>query len=101
MGMALAGISQDFERAVLGVVGMNYSTLLPRSVDFDDYEAIFIPAYPSALDRTLLLSVIQMVWDRAEGVGLRPPRRRRPAARHAREDGADARRVRRLAGAAS
>jgi len=48
---------------------MNYSTLLPRSVDFDTYEAIFIPAYPSALDRTLLLSVIQMVWDRAEGSG--------------------------------
>ena len=69
MGMALAGISQDFERAVLGVVGMNYSTLLPRSVDFDTYEAIFIPAYPSALDRTLLLSVIQMMWDRAEGSG--------------------------------
>ncbi len=69
MGMALAGISQDFERAVLGVVGMNYSTLLPRSVDFADYEAIFIPAYPSALDRTLLLSVIQMVWDRTEGSG--------------------------------
>ena len=69
MGMALAGISQDFDRAVLGVVGMNYSTLLPRSVDFEDYEAIFIPAYPSALDRTLLLSVIQMVWDRTEGSG--------------------------------
>ncbi len=32
------------------------------------------------------------------GVGLRPPRRRRSTARHAREDGADARRVRRLAG---
>ena len=69
MGMALAGISQDFDRAVLGVVGMNYSTLLPRSVDFDTYEAIFIPAYPSALDRTLLLSVIQMPWDRTEGAG--------------------------------
>ena len=69
MGLALAGISQDFERAVLGVVGMNYSTLLPRSVDFATYEAIFVPAYPSALDRELLLSVIQMMWDRTEGSG--------------------------------
>ena len=98
MGLALAGMSQDFERAVLGVVGMNYSTLLPRSVDFDTYEAIFIPAYPSALDRTLLLSVIQMVWDRTEGSGYVRHVVSRSAARHAREDGADARRVRRLAG---
>ena len=36
---------------MLGVPGMNYSTLLPRSIDFDEYEAIFIPAYPSDLDR--------------------------------------------------
>jgi hypothetical protein len=69
MGMALAGLSTDFERAVLGVVGMNYSILLPRSVDFDTYEAIFIPSYPSALDRTLLISVVQMLWDRGEGAG--------------------------------
>ncbi len=69
MGLALAGISQDFDRAVLGVVGQNYSTLLPRSVDFDEYEAVFIPAYPNALDRELLLSAVQMLWDRAEGSG--------------------------------
>jgi hypothetical protein len=69
MGMALAGISQDFTRAVLGVVGQNYSTLLPRSIDFDTYEEIFIPSYPSNLDRELLLSVIQMEWDQAEGAG--------------------------------
>ncbi|MGB0113889.1 MAG: hypothetical protein WBP59_11760 [Ilumatobacteraceae bacterium] len=69
MGMALAGISQDFERAVLGVVGMNYSTLLPRSVDFDDFHLVFDPAYPSALDRALGLGVIQMLWDRTDGAG--------------------------------
>lgn len=69
MGIALAALSPDIERAVLGVVGMNYSTLLPRSVDFDAFETIFVPAYPSALDRALALGVIQMVWDRAEGAG--------------------------------
>jgi hypothetical protein len=67
--MALAGVSQDFTRAVLGVPGMNYSTLLPRSSDFTEYEAILKPAYPNALDRELLLSVIQMLWDRTEGAG--------------------------------
>ncbi len=69
MGLMLAAVSPDIERAVLGVPGMNYSLLLPRSVDFDDYEAVFAPAYPSDLDRTLVISLIQMLWDRGEGGG--------------------------------
>ena len=69
MGLMLAGVSPDFDRAVLGVPGMNYSMLLPRSVDFDTYEAIMTPAYPSTLDRMLIISLMQMLWDRAEGAG--------------------------------
>jgi hypothetical protein len=69
MGGMLAAVSPDIERAVLGVPGMNYGLLLPRSVDFDDYEAVFEPAYPSALDRTLILAVLQMLWDRGEAGG--------------------------------
>lgn len=55
MGMALVAISTDIERFVLGVVGMNYSTLLPRSVDFDAFEAIFVPANPDPVDRAVAL----------------------------------------------
>ncbi|MFN8020859.1 MAG: hypothetical protein U0Q03_04950 [Acidimicrobiales bacterium] len=69
MGMMLAAVSPDIERAVLGVVGMNYGLLLPRSVDFETYEAIMTPAYPSELDRLLIISVVQMLWDRGEGAG--------------------------------
>jgi hypothetical protein len=69
MGMALAAISTDVERFSLGVVGMNYSTLLPRSVDFDPFESIFIAAYPDAVDRAIALGVVQMLWDRTEGAG--------------------------------
>ncbi len=69
MGAMLAAVSPDIERAVLGVTGINYSLLLPRSVDFDTYEAIFKPAYPNDLDRTMILSVTQMLWDRGEGAG--------------------------------
>ncbi|MDO8362354.1 MAG: hypothetical protein Q7V88_05620 [Actinomycetota bacterium] len=69
MGLMLAAVSPDIERAVLGVPGMNYSLLLPRSVDFDTYEAIFEPAYPSDLDRLLILGATQMLWDRGEGGG--------------------------------
>jgi hypothetical protein len=48
---------------------MNYSTLLHRSVDFDPFFGLLAGAYPSALDRMLMLSVIQMLWDRGEGNG--------------------------------
>jgi hypothetical protein len=69
MGLMLAAVSPDIERAVLGVTGMNYSMLLPRSVDFDTYEAVMKPAYPSNLDRTLIFGIVQMLWDRGEGAG--------------------------------
>lgn len=69
MGLMLAAVSPDIERAVLGVPGMNYSMLLPRSVDFDDYEAVMRPAYPNDLDRMLIISIFQMLWNRGEGVG--------------------------------
>jgi len=69
MGLALSAISPDFERAVLGVVGMNYSTLLPRSVDFDGFEPTLVAAYPDPLDRALGTAAIQMLWDRTDGAG--------------------------------
>jgi hypothetical protein len=69
MGLMFAGVSTDIDRFVLGVAGMNYSLLLPRSVDFDTYEAIFDPAYPNEAERMLILSMAQMLWDRGEGAG--------------------------------
>ena len=69
LGGALTAISPDFTRASLGVPAMGYSTLLYRSVDFDTYEGFLDPAYPNALDRALLLSMSQMLWDRSEPNG--------------------------------
>jgi hypothetical protein len=69
MGGGLTAVAPDFERAVLGVPGMNYSTLLQRSVDFDAYAALIYPAYPTEIDRQLLLSTIQLLWDRGEANG--------------------------------
>jgi hypothetical protein len=69
MGGALTAIAADFTRAVLGVPGMNYSTLLRRSVDWDTYRAVYDPAYPDELDRTLGVNLIQMLWDRGEANG--------------------------------
>ncbi len=69
LGGAFAAISVDADRISLGVNGMNYSTLLTRSVDFATYSLIFNPAYPNELQRPLVLSIVQMLWDRAEANG--------------------------------
>jgi hypothetical protein len=69
MGGALTALAPDFQRAVLGVPGMNYSTLLQRSVDFDRYGAILYGGYPREIERQLWLAQIQLLWDRAESDG--------------------------------
>jgi hypothetical protein len=69
MGGALAAVAQDFTRAVLGVPGMNYSTMLRRSSNWNTYSAIFNPSYPDQTTRPLVLGLIQMLWDRAEANG--------------------------------
>jgi hypothetical protein len=77
-GGSLTAISPDINRAVLGVPGMNYSTLLRRSVDFDTYAKGDFGAdtdlglydnYPNELERPLVLALIQMLWDRSDPNG--------------------------------
>jgi hypothetical protein len=69
MGGALTAVTPDFTRASLGVPAMNYSVLLPRSVDFDPFAAVMYPSYPDELSRPLALDLIQMLWDRADPSG--------------------------------
>jgi hypothetical protein len=69
MGGAVTAIAQDWTRASLGVGGMNYSTLLNRSVDFDQYALVLRNAYPNALDQQLVFGIIQMLWDSGETSG--------------------------------
>lgn len=69
MGGALTAVAQDFTRSMLGVPAMNYSTLLNRSVDFDQFKIVFDNAYPDKLDQQLLFALMQMVWDRGEANG--------------------------------
>ncbi len=68
-GGALTAVEPDITRTVLYVPGMNYSTLLTRSVDFGDYSTILYPSYPDQSSRPLLLAMIQMMWDRGEPDG--------------------------------
>ena len=68
-GGALTAVEPDITRTVLYVPGMNYSTLLTRSVDFAVYASILYPSYPNESDRPLLLAMIQLLWDRGEPDG--------------------------------
>jgi hypothetical protein len=69
MGGALTALSPDFTRAALGVAGMRYSLLVPRSVDFDQFAELLYPNYPDELSRPLIISMLQMLWDRDEPNG--------------------------------
>ena len=79
IGGALAAVAPDYNRATLGVTGMNYSTLLNRSVDFGagkppteggiEYAWPLYQSYPQANERQLIFGLMQMLWDRAEGNG--------------------------------
>ncbi len=69
MGAATTAVAQDWTRAVLGVPGANYSLLLDRSVDFDEFRLVLDPSYPDPADRILVIQLIQMLWDRGEANG--------------------------------
>jgi hypothetical protein len=82
IGGALIAIEPDLNRGVIGVPGMNYSTLLTRSRDFgsgappppdDPTDGIFAfglySSYPNERERPLILALIQTIWDRAEANG--------------------------------
>ena len=68
MGGALTALAPDFTRSVLNVPAMNYSVLLPRSVDYDAF-AVSINQQYSEMERPLALDLIQMLWDRGEPNG--------------------------------
>ena len=69
LGTALTAMAPDFTRAVLGVPGINFSVLLTRSSNWDVYGQVFNPAYTKQADRPLILSLINLLWDRGEGDG--------------------------------
>jgi predicted acyl esterase len=69
LGGPVVAMSKDIHRGVLGVPGMNYSTLLSRSVDFDVYSIPLYASYPDDLDRNFIFSMMQMLWDRSENNG--------------------------------
>jgi hypothetical protein len=68
-GGALSAIDPDFTRAALNVAGMDYGLLLTRSSDFPEFAQFFYSAYPDPLERAMLFSFEQDLWDHGETDG--------------------------------
>jgi hypothetical protein len=69
LGGAVSAISSEWTRVVLGVPGIDYSLLLPRSTDWTGFQTVFDKAYTDPVDRVLALQLIQLLWDRGENDG--------------------------------
>src|SRR5262249_58518537 len=69
LGGATTAVAQDWTRAVLAVGAANYSLLIPRSVDFDEFEPLLEQNYPDDLDRRIAFGLNPMLWDRRESNG--------------------------------
>ena len=69
LGGVLAAFSHEIVRFVLGVPGINYSTLLDRSQDFAQFGSILNGTYPKRLDQVALINVAQLLWDQTDPSG--------------------------------
>jgi hypothetical protein len=69
MGFAATALSTEWTKAILGVPGVNYSLLIPRSSNWQTYGPVIAAGYPGAVPELLVLALLQQQWDRAEGSG--------------------------------
>ena len=70
MGGAVSAVSTEWTRVILGVPGMDYGgLLLPRSVDWNEFAAIYDKAYTNPVDEQVVLQLAQLLWDRGENEG--------------------------------
>ena len=82
-GGSLIALEPDLDRGVIGVTGESYATLLQRSSDFGtgaapdpshpglpQYAYPLYQAYPNELERQLILSLMQQMWDHSDPAGL-------------------------------
>lgn len=67
-GQTYMALSTDVQRGYLAVPGNNYALMLDRSVNFKQFEDVLKLTYPDAPSRRLLMSILQLHWDRTDGL---------------------------------
>jgi hypothetical protein len=65
-GGAATALAPDWKRASLAVPGMGFTTLLTRSSQFNRFLPPIYAAYPDPLQRSVGISILQILWDRGE-----------------------------------
>ncbi len=71
-GTTYMAVSTDVTRGLLGEPGLPYSLLLNRSADFGFYFILLKGTYRTGRNIQLLISALQMLWDRSEPDGYAP-----------------------------
>ena len=70
MGGMTTAVAPDFQRAVLGVSGMDYGNLLvSRSTDFTPFGQLLFGSYTDKSMDPVLLDLVQQLWDRGDPDG--------------------------------
>jgi hypothetical protein len=69
LGGALTAVAPDFERAALIVPAMNFSLLVTRAVPFAPFRDVLYKSYTGGVERALLASMLQILWDRSDANG--------------------------------
>ena len=69
MGIIATAVSTEWTKAVIGVPGIDYALLIPRSNNWQTYGPVIAGGYDRPVDGLLILAMLQQQWDRAEGSG--------------------------------
>jgi hypothetical protein len=70
IGGVYMAASQDVTRGILGVPGLGYSMMMPRSSGTGSQLTSLIKArYPDPVDLMIVFHLLQMLWDRSEASG--------------------------------
>ena len=67
-GPSMLSLIPDLNRGVLFVAGSSFSFIAERSTQYTQFEVLFghEMAYPSTNDRSILLALMQSMWDSTE-----------------------------------
>ncbi|MGN6695175.1 MAG: hypothetical protein ACTHN0_13450, partial [Aquihabitans sp.] len=69
LGGVASALTNDWQQVILAVPGMGYNLLLRRSVDFDEFFPAVEASYPDELDQTIVLELLEQLWQRGENAG--------------------------------
>ncbi len=67
-GATYMAVTPDSTHGVLGVPGLNYSTLLHRSIDFAEFFGVLAAVYIERHEQAVALAAVQLLWDGTDPV---------------------------------